>query len=157
MISSPARIGSSALTSGWLGKSPENGIRAAENINKFRNGFKPVKPKVLFIISEDPRRSARPAEAIRIAAGVGTWKKVEIAVYLRDAAVLALSEYADEFIDEDNYTRYFPIIGEWGGPIYVQQDAPFLRDLGDSPLKYQEISDEQLARVAAESEYVVNF
>ncbi len=116
-----------------------------------------MKPKVLFIISDDPRRSARPAEAIRIAAGVGTWRKVEIAVYLRDAAVLALSEYADEFIDEDNYTRYFPIIGEWGGPIYVQQGALLLRDLGDSALKYQEISDEQLARIAAESEYVVNF
>ncbi len=114
-------------------------------------------PKVLFIISDDPRHSARPAEAIRIAAGVGTWKKVAVTVYLRDAGVLALSEYVDEFIDEDNYTRYFPIIGEWGGPIYVQQGAPLLRELGDSALKYQEISDEQLARMAAESEYVVNF
>jgi sulfur relay (sulfurtransferase) DsrF/TusC family protein len=113
--------------------------------------------KVLFIIRGDPRTSPRPAEAIRIAAGVGTWKKVDISVYLRGAAVLALSEYADEFIDEDNYTRYFPIIGEWGRPIYAQRGAPLLGEIGDSALKFEEISDEELAGLAAHSDYVVNF
>lgn len=116
-----------------------------------------MNPKVLFIIRGDPRRSARPAEAIRIAAGVGTWKKVDISVYLRGPAVLALSEYADEFVDEDNFTRYFPIIGEWARPIYAQRGAPLLTEIGQSPLKFEEISDEQLARLAAASDSVVNF
>ena len=116
-----------------------------------------MNPKALFIIRGDPRSSARPAEAIRIAAGVGTWKKVDITVYLREAAVLALSEFADEFIDEDNYTRYFPIVGEWGRPIYVQAGATLLAEIGEPSLKFQEISDDDLARLAAESNYVVNF
>lgn len=116
-----------------------------------------MNPKVLFIIRGDPRSSARPAEAIRIAAGVGTWKKVDITVYLRGPAVLALSEYADEFMDEDNYTRYFPIIAEWAWPIYAQRGAALLAEIGDSALKFEEISDEQLARLAAESDSVVNF
>jgi sulfur relay (sulfurtransferase) DsrF/TusC family protein len=115
------------------------------------------KPKALFIITGDPRSSAKPAEAIRIAAGVGTWKKAEISVYLRDTAVLALSEYADEFIDEDNYTRYFPIVGEFGRPIYVQKNAPLLNEIGDSPLKFEEIDDAQLAELAASSNYVLRF
>ncbi|MBI1840593.1 MAG: hypothetical protein HYR88_07035 [Verrucomicrobia bacterium] len=113
--------------------------------------------RALFILTGDPRSSARPAEGIRIAAGVGTWRKVEVHVYLRDDAVLALSEFADDFVDEDNYTRYFPIVGEFGRPVLVQQGAPLLREIGASPLTYREISDAELARVAAESHFVLRF
>ena len=116
-----------------------------------------MKPAVLIIITGDPRGSARPAEAIRIAAGVGTWKKADITVYLRGPAVLALSEYADEFVDEDNYTRYFPIVGEFGRPIYVQRGAKLLGEIGESPMKFEEIDDTQLAQLAAASSCVLRF
>lgn len=116
-----------------------------------------VKPRLLFIITSDPRTSARPAEAIRIAAGVGTWKKVEVSVYLRDAAVLALSEFADELVDEDNFTRYLPIVGEFGRPIYVQRAAPLLAEIGQAPLPFEEISDDALALLAAQQTAVTRF
>ncbi len=114
-----------------------------------------MNPKVLFIVTGDPRTSHRPAEAIRVAAGVGTWKKVDITVYLRGPAVLALSEWVDEFVDEDNYTRYFPIVAEWPRPIYVQKDAQELAELGEAPLKFQPIDDARLAALAVDSTYVV--
>jgi sulfur relay (sulfurtransferase) DsrF/TusC family protein len=114
-------------------------------------------PNVLFIVSGDPRSSPRPAEAIRIAAGVGAWKKANITLYLRDDAVLSLSEFADEFIDEDNYTRYLPIVGEFGRPIYVQKNATQLSVLDESAFKFKEISDAELAQLAADSTYVVRF
>ena len=116
-----------------------------------------MNPSALFIITGDPRTSARPAEAIRIAAGVGTWKKADVSVYLRGPAVLALSEYADEFIDEDNYTRYFPIVGEFGRPIYVQKGAAVLGEIGEAPLAFEEIDDSRLAQLAAQSDYVLRF
>jgi sulfur relay (sulfurtransferase) DsrF/TusC family protein len=116
-----------------------------------------MKPSALFIVTGDPRTSAKPAEAIRIAAGVGTWKKADISVYLRGAAVLSLSEYVDEFVDEDNFTRYFPIVGEFGRPIYVQRGAELLSEIGDSPLKFEEIDDARLANLAADSDYVLRF
>jgi hypothetical protein len=116
-----------------------------------------MKPSALFIITGDPRASARPAEAIRIAAGVGAWKKIDITVYLRGAAVLALGEYVDELVDEDNYTRYFPIVGEFGRPIYVQQGAPPLKELGAATLKFEEIDDARLAALAAEHSCVLRF
>lgn len=116
-----------------------------------------MNPSALFIITGDPRSSAKPAEAIRIAAGVGTWKKADIYVYLRGPAVLSLSEYADEFIDEDNYTRYFPIVGEFGRPVYVEKGAPLLQEIGDSPLDHQEIDDAELAELAARCDYVLRF
>ncbi|HTD67930.1 MAG TPA: hypothetical protein VK846_15505 [Candidatus Limnocylindria bacterium] len=116
-----------------------------------------MKPSALFIVTGDPRTSAKPAEAIRIAAGVGTWKKADVSVYLRSPAVLALSEYVDEFIDEDNFSRYFPIVGEFGRPIYVQRGAKLLGEIGDSPLKFEEIDDARLAQLAADSQYVLRF
>ena len=116
-----------------------------------------MKPNALFIITGDPREDGRTAEAIRIAAGVGTWKKVEVTVYLRDAAVLALSEYPDELVDEDNYTRYFPIVGEFGRPVYVQRGAELLGQIGQATLAFEEIDDTQLAELCARNRYVLRF
>lgn len=116
-----------------------------------------MNPSALFIVTGDPRTNAKPAEAIRIAAGVGTWKKAGVTVYLRGPAVLALSEFVDEFVDEDNFTRYFPIVGEFGRPIYVQRGASLLSEIGEAPLKFEEIDDAGLAKLAAESTYVLRF
>ena len=116
-----------------------------------------MNPSVLMILSGDPRASGRPAEAVRIAAGVGTWKRADITVYFRGPAVLALSEYPDELVDEDNYTRYLPILGEWGRPVYVQRGAPLLAELGQALLPFEEIDDAQLAGLAARSNYVLRF
>lgn len=116
-----------------------------------------MKPSALFIITSDPRRDGRTAEAIRIAAGVGTWKKVDVTVYLRDTAVLALSEYPDELVDEDHFTRYFPIVGEFGRPVYVQRGAPLLAEIGQATLPFEEIDDAQLAAICARNRYVLRF
>jgi len=113
--------------------------------------------QALFVVSGDPRTSARPAEAIRIAAGVGAWRKVAITLYLRDAAVLALSEWVDGFVDEDNYTRYLPLLGELGRPIYAQAGNPLLSELGESPLAYEELAEGPLAELAARQDFLVYF
>ncbi len=70
-------------------------------------------PKTLVIIETDPRTSPRPAEAIRIAAGIGAWKKTDVTLLLRGpVAGYSLQEYADELVDEDNFTRYLPLGAE---------------------------------------------
>lgn len=114
-------------------------------------------PKVLFIVSGDPRTSPRPAEAIRIAAGIGAWRKAEVSVYLETPAVCALGEFVDELVDEDNFTRYLPIIRDWGRPVWVEQGAPDLSDLGEASVPYEEIPSNELARRIAASTYVLRF
>jgi hypothetical protein len=111
----------------------------------------------LFVIDSDPRVSGRPAEAVRIAAGVAAWKRVDVAVYLRDAAVLMLGEETADLADSDNFARYLQILGELGRPIYVRQGAPDLAQLGQSTLPFQEISDDTLAGLAAERSQVLRF
>ena len=116
-----------------------------------------MKPRLLLIVTTDPRISPRPAEAVRIAAGVGAWQKIDVTLYLRDAAVLALGELAEELVDGEKFTQYLPLVAEWGRPLYVQRGAPALTELGEARMTFQTIDDTQLAELAAASHYVVRF
>jgi hypothetical protein len=116
-----------------------------------------MKSTALFIIDSDPRASGRPAEAVRIAAGVGVWKRVDVTVYLRDAAVLILGENTAELEEAESYARYLPILSGLGRPIYVQQGASGLPQMGQGVVPFQEISDDALAKFAAERSQVLRF
>lgn len=116
-----------------------------------------MKPRVLFIVTGDPRNSPRPAEAVRIAAGVGTWQRSDISVYLRGEAILALGESTGELIDEENFINYWPILAEARQRVYVQKNAEALGKLGTSAAPYTEISDAELAKLAAEQTSVIRF
>jgi hypothetical protein len=111
----------------------------------------------LFIVRTDPRVSPRPAEAIRIAAGVGSWGKVEVSLVLWNAAVLSLSEFPDDLIDEDHFLRYLPIVGEWGREVYVERDSPHLADLGEAAVRWKSITAGELAALAASSDCILHF
>ncbi len=113
--------------------------------------------KILFIITGDPRQDPRPAEAIRIAAGVGAWSKVEVSVYLHSSAALALAESADEFVDADNYTRYLPVLGEQNRRLYVQAGSRWLAGLTEPALSYETLGEAGLAELAAGCDYVIRF
>lgn len=95
---------------------------------------------MLFVIVSDPRTSHRPAEAIRIAAGVGAWKKVDVDVYLYGEAVRVLGEATEDLVDEEHLTRYLPLLREGGGKLYTHK--------GDN---------QELARIAAEHSIVTWF
>jgi hypothetical protein len=113
-------------------------------------------PKTLVIIETDPRTSARPAEGIRIAAGIGVWKKTDVTLLLRGAvAGYSLQEYADELIDEDNFTRYLPLVAESPRPIYVEDSFTDLAALDGSPWKYEIIPVAKTAELIRTHDYLI--
>lgn len=114
-------------------------------------------PLVVFIVDSDPRSSHRPAEAVRVAAGIGTWKKAHVRLVLRGEAVRALGEWVDDLKDEDNFTRYLPIIRDWGHPVYVEPDAPALADLGEASTPFAPLDTAGLARLCASATSVLRF
>lgn len=116
-----------------------------------------MKRRVLFIVDSDPRTSPKPAEAVRIAAGVGVWEKAEVTLYLRDAAVLALGEFADELVDGDNFARYLPVLTEGQRSVLVQREASRLREIGVASVEFEGIDDRQLAALSAASDATVRF
>ncbi len=110
----------------------------------------------LFIISSDPRSSHRPAEAIRIAAGVGAWNS-GVEVYLGGPAVLMLTDKPGTLVDEENFTRYLPMLTE-GKNIYVEAGNRFLAELNESSdYRRQELSPEQFAELSARCDTLLHF
>lgn len=116
-----------------------------------------MKRRVLFIVDSDPRTSPKPAEAVRIATGVGVWEKAEVTLYLRGAAVLALGEFADELVDGEDFARYLPVLTEGQRPVLVQREASQLKELGMTSVKFESIDDKQLAALSAASDATVRF
>jgi hypothetical protein len=116
-----------------------------------------VKTRLLILITSDPRTSPRPAEAVRIAAGIGAWQKVEAALYFRDAAVLALGEDAEDLIDGESYALYLPVVSERGDRFFAERTAVTRHHLGKAPFKFATLDDGQLADLAAKSKYVMRF
>ena len=113
-------------------------------------------PKTLVIIETDPRTSPRPAEAIRIAAGIGAWKKTDVTLLFRGpVAGYSLQEYADELIDEDNFTRYLPLVAEQPWPIYVEDSFTDVAAHDGSPWKYAVIAPARTAELIRENDYLI--
>lgn len=75
--------------------------------------------KILFIIGGDPRKSHRPAEAIRIATGAGAWGRVEVNICLTGTAALMLDENAEALRDEEQIAACLPALRESCRPVYV--------------------------------------
>jgi hypothetical protein len=114
-----------------------------------------MKPLVLFIVGGDPRTSGHPVEAIRMAVGVGTWQRVDVAVYLSGPAVLVAAEDTDDIVDAENLDRYTPLLREMGRPLYI--DAAFQPGLTDASVPIETLDARGLAALAARSAYVLRF
>jgi hypothetical protein len=116
-----------------------------------------MKRSLLLIISGDPRHSARPAEAVRIAAGIVPWGQVRVQLCFRGAAVLALDTRSEDWQGGDAFARHLPAIAQHSKSIWVQQDSRFLPEVAEPVIGFETVSNAQLARLAAESDCVMRF
>jgi len=78
--------------------------------------------RIAVVIREDPRKTHRPVEALRIALGLvaGTH---ETTVVLLNEAVRLLSEDLDDVIDMDILEKYLPSIEQLEIPFILQSDT----------------------------------
>jgi hypothetical protein len=116
-----------------------------------------MKPATLISVATDPRISHRPAEAIRIAAGIGSWNKTDVTLLLRGPGRLILSEFTDDFMDEDNFSRYLPIVMESGRPVYVAESTDLTEILDGSPWKYEALTDEKIIQLYGQHHNFLHF
>ena len=106
-----------------------------------------MKPLVLFVIDADPRTSGRAVEAIRIAVGIAAWQRVDVAVYLAGAAVLAAAENIDDLVEADNLVRYTPLPRDLERSVYI--DGSFEPGLTETTVPIEAIDRAGLAALAA--------
>lgn len=113
-------------------------------------------PKVLLVVDSDPRTSARPAEALRLAAGLGAWRNVELQVYFTGDALLAFDESV-EVCDAEIIRRCLPLLTETDRPLLVPPGGkPFVQRAA-AAIFCRELDDAALATIAAESHCVLRF
>ena len=116
-----------------------------------------MKLSVLILISGDPRASARPAEAVRIAAGLSTHGRLEVTVCLQGAAVRMLEEDTMHLMDGEHFSRYLPMLGESGRKILVVAAGDAPATFPHATISTRSISVVELAGMIASSDRVVRF
>lgn len=111
---------------------------------------------LLIKISSDPRKSPRPAEAVRIGAGVGAWNKVKVHLLLEGHAVFCLDEFADELIQGELFTQYLPSIQNHGGRILVEEKTPALQSIKPA-LPFEKLPASEINTFTGTMDHVMQF
>jgi hypothetical protein len=112
---------------------------------------------VLVLVTADPRRSPRPAEAVRVAAGLAAWRKLDVVLYLHDAAVLALDSSTDALVDGDHFVQYLPVFSAAGGRVCAQRGAAARKGLDPTPMACEPIGHRELAALTRGSYTTLRF
>ncbi len=113
-------------------------------------------PRILLVVDSDPRTSTRPAEAMRLAAGLGAWRNVELQIYFTGDALWAFDESV-EVCDGEILRRCLPLLTETDRPLLVPPGGrPFVQR-ASSPVFCREMDLPALATLAAECQYVLRF
>lgn len=112
---------------------------------------------LLVLIASDPRTSHLPAEAIRLAAGLGASRQVQLHLYLHDAALLALGEETTHLVDEENYQRYLPLLARPEIPVYSNAGNIYAGGLGTPRLACRPLSAGGLAALARSCNCILRY
>ncbi|MCC6544258.1 MAG: hypothetical protein IT392_07115 [Nitrospirae bacterium] len=104
--------------------------------------------KIIFLIRSRPSESHKPAEAIRIAAGLGTGNN-SIKIILSGESVRILSPDEDDLEDIDIIEKFLPIIKDWEIPLYVDSGALAAIDLKSSPYAYRTVDNDEMSEILA--------
>ena len=110
---------------------------------------------MLIVIASDPRETHRPAEAIRVAAGLAALGSVDIEVCFCQAAALVLGPKTDDLVDAHIIRDHLPLLAQHAKRICAESGDPFLSE--PKRIDYQRIGLTELAQWAARQRHVIRF
>jgi sulfur relay (sulfurtransferase) DsrF/TusC family protein len=114
-----------------------------------------VPPTIVVIIREDPVKTPRAVEALRIALGLGTGSN-SLTVLLLDRAPLLLSGDLDAIEDGDILEKHLPVFKELGIPFVLQQGAQAGFKI-DSAFNTREASEQEMIALVAQADRILTF
>lgn len=116
-----------------------------------------MKRSVLIVVSGDPRLSAQPAEAVRIAAGLSANGRLDVTLCLRGEAALALGSDSEDLTDGDHFKRYLPVVAEMGRAVYLPTNSHETVISETPSVPARRISEAELEALKATSDRVLQF
>ncbi|MBO34688.1 MAG: hypothetical protein CMO64_00635 [Verrucomicrobiales bacterium] len=115
------------------------------------------KPILLVVIDTDPRQNPRPAEALRMAGGIGVWDQVQVHVCLRGEASWAHAGDVSNLPNGAMYKQFIPMVRESGGRVFIQSTDDSCMAIDADTLMTMNLKDEKLAALATKADYVLRF
>jgi sulfur relay (sulfurtransferase) DsrF/TusC family protein len=110
---------------------------------------------IVVVIQEDPQKSGRAVEALRIALGLGAGENPMTVVLLNQAPLL-LSEDTDDIVDVDILEKHLPVFKELNIPFLLEQDSRSRFSL-DTDFTMREASESDIANTIATADRVLVF
>lgn len=114
-----------------------------------------ILPSVVVVIREDPLKTHRAVEALRIALGLSTGEN-PLTIVLLGHAPLLLAEDAEDIVDGEILEKYLPSLQQLEIPFVVPIDTRSSYSL-DPDFKVHEASTSEIAALVAESDRVLVF
>lgn len=114
-----------------------------------------MRPSVVVVIREDPRKTHRPVEALRIALGLSTGENPLTVVLLGQASLL-LGDDTDNIVDSEILEKYLPSIKQLEIPFVVSSDSQSSVSI-DPGFKTSVYSSPQISALVAAADRVIVF
>ena len=112
-------------------------------------------PKVVVLIQEDPYKSHRAVEGIRIALGLSTGPN-PLNIVLIDQARSLISPDAEDIVDGDIWEKYLPVVQEQEIPIIVPEGSSAECEF-DTDFNVQESSTSEISSLIGNAERILIF
>ena len=112
-------------------------------------------PSVIVVIREDPQKSHRAVEALRIALGLSTGEN-PLSVILLGQAPLMISEESEDIVDGEIMEKYLPSFKHLKIPFGVPVGTGSRFSL-DPEFDVKELSEEAIRAAIADSDRVLVF
>lgn len=112
-------------------------------------------PSIVVLIREDPEKTHRAAEALRIALGLGTGEN-PLTVVLLGRAALLLSEDPSGLVDAEILEKHLPVFKEWKTP-FVLQSGSRRRFPLDNGFSIREASLKEIASLIGAADRILAF
>ena len=106
---------------------------------------------IAVIVREDPRKSHRPVEALRIALGLAAGEH-NVTVVLLDDAPLLLADDTDDLVDVDILEKYLPSFKQLAIPFVITTNTDHLENVLPG-LSVQKQSRDAVQRLIATADH----
>jgi sulfur relay (sulfurtransferase) DsrF/TusC family protein len=112
-------------------------------------------PSIVVVIREDPVKTPRAVEALRIALGLSTGDNPLTVVLLNDSPLL-LAEDRDEIADGDILDKHLPVFKEMKTPFVIPRGARTRFSL-DNDFQIREASGTEIASLISNADHALVF
>jgi sulfur relay (sulfurtransferase) DsrF/TusC family protein len=112
-------------------------------------------PTIVVVIREDPRKTHRAVEALRIALGLAAGDN-PLTVVLLDQAPLLLVEESSDIVDKDILDKYLPSLKQLQVPFVVRSGTQLQFEL-DPEFSAREATRQEIDSLVSHSDRVLVF